>query len=66
MRPTRRATAGPATCSSAPVGLVYAVWLVYAGGWEYLLIAALFYLVGTVFFVWARRESRLPVFTEPE
>ncbi|HQR27771.1 MAG TPA: arginine-ornithine antiporter [Nocardioides sp.] len=48
------------------VGLVYAVWLVYAGGTQYLYIAALFYLVGTVFYVWARRESRLPVFTVPE
>ena len=48
------------------VGLGYAVWLVYAGGWQYLLIAALFYLVGTVFFVWARRESTLPVFTGAE
>ncbi len=48
------------------VGLVYACWLVYAGGWQYLLVAALFYLVGTGFYVWARRESRLPVFTAPE
>ena len=48
------------------VGLVYAGWLVYAGGLEYLLVAALFYLVGTGFYVWARRESRLPVFTVPE
>ena len=48
------------------VGLVYACWLVYAGGLEYLLVAAVFYLVGTAFYVWARRESRLPVFTVPE
>jgi len=48
------------------VGLVYAGWLVYAGGWQYLVVAALFYLVGTAFFVWARRENRLPVFTTPE
>ena len=48
------------------VALVYAVWLVFAGGWEYLLVAALFYLVGTVLFVWARRERHLPVFTKPE
>lgn len=48
------------------VGLVYAVWLVYAGGWEYLLTAALFYLVGTALYVWARKEHRLPVFTRAE
>jgi len=40
--------------------------LAYAGGLEYLLIAAVFYLVGTALFVWARRESRLPTFTAPE
>jgi arginine:ornithine antiporter/lysine permease len=48
------------------VALVYAGWLVYAGGWQYLLVAALFYLVGTACFVWARRENGLPVFTRPE
>jgi len=46
--------------------LAYAVWLVYAGGWQYVLIAALFYLVGTTLFVWARRENRQPVFTAVE
>ena len=48
------------------IGLAYAVWLVYAGGLEYLLIAAVFYLVGSVLFVWARRENRLPIFSAPE
>lgn len=51
------------------VGLVataYAVWLVYAGGWEYLLVAALFYLAGTAAFVWARRESHARVFAPGE
>lgn len=48
------------------VGLAYAVWLVYAGGWEYLLIAAGFYFVGTGLYVWARRESKLPTFTTAE
>jgi arginine:ornithine antiporter / lysine permease len=48
------------------VGLAYAVWLVYAGGWEYVLVAGLFYLAGTALFVWARRESRKPLFTAVE
>ena len=48
------------------VALGYAVWLVYAGGWQYLLVAAMFYLVGTAGYLWARRESRLPSFTRPE
>ena len=48
------------------VALGYAVWLVYAGGWQYLLIAALFYLVGTALFVWARVQNHQPVFTTGE
>ena len=48
------------------VALAYAVWLVYAGGWQYILIAGLFYLVGTALFVWARRETHQPVFTGTE
>jgi arginine:ornithine antiporter / lysine permease len=48
------------------VALGYAVWLVYAGGWQYLLVAAMFYLVGTALYLWARRESHLPFFTKPE
>lgn len=48
------------------IALVYAVWLLYAGGWQYLLMAAVFYLVGTALYIWARRESKLPVFTKAE
>lgn len=48
------------------IALGYAVWLVYAGGWQYLLVAAMFYLAGTALYLWARRESRLPAFTKPE
>jgi arginine:ornithine antiporter/lysine permease len=48
------------------VALAYAVWLVYAGGLQYLLIAAVFYLVGTAAYIWARKESRLPTFTKGE
>lgn len=69
----RGETYSPATPSSRRrdltiglVALVYAVWLVYAGGWQYVLVAGVFYLVGTAAYVWARREARLPVFTRPE
>ncbi len=48
------------------VALGYAVWLVYAGGWKYVLVAGIFYLVGTAFFVWARKESRQAWFTAVE
>jgi arginine:ornithine antiporter/lysine permease len=48
------------------IALAYAVWLVYAGGWQYVLVAGLFYLLGTGLFVWARRESGQQVFTKTE
>jgi arginine:ornithine antiporter/lysine permease len=48
------------------VALAYAVWLVYAGGWQYVLVAGLFYLLGTGLFVWARRESGQRMFTRTE
>jgi len=48
------------------IALIYAIWLVYAGGVEYLLTGALFYLIGSVLFVWARRERKLPIFTPVE
>ena len=48
------------------VALGYAVWLVYAGGWEYVLVAGLFYLVGTALFVWARMENHLPLLSGVE
>jgi arginine:ornithine antiporter/lysine permease len=48
------------------IASIYAVWLVFAGGWEYLLTAALFYLIGTALFVWARREKDLRIFTTAE
>jgi arginine:ornithine antiporter/lysine permease len=61
--------AGGGRTKDLAVGLlatVYAVWLVYAGGWQYVLIAALFYLVGTAFYVWARTESKQRMFTRAE
>ncbi len=48
------------------IALIYAIWLVIAGGLEYLLTAAVFYLVGTILYVWARREKNQPIFTTVE
>lgn len=48
------------------VALAYAVWLVYAGGWQYVLVAGLFYLLGTGLFLWARRESGRALLTRVE
>ena len=45
---------------------VYALWLLYAAGPVYLLYTAIFYTIGLVLYVWARREGRLRVFTPVE
>jgi arginine:ornithine antiporter / lysine permease len=48
------------------VALAYAVWLVYAGGTDYVFVAALFYLAGTGLFVWARKQAGRALFTSVE
>ena len=48
------------------IALAYAVWLVYAGGLEYVLVAALAYLIGTAFFAYARAEDKKQLFTSVE
>ena len=48
------------------IALIYAIWLVYAGGVEYLLTGAVAYFLGTALYVWGRRESNLRVFTAVE
>jgi arginine:ornithine antiporter / lysine permease len=44
------------------VAVVYCVWLLYAAGLKYLLLAALLYAPGALLFAWARREQGRPVF----
>jgi arginine:ornithine antiporter/lysine permease len=48
------------------VAVVYAVWLVYAGGIKYLLLSALLYAPGAILFAKAKRELGQPVFTGTE
>ncbi|MBU3059174.1 arginine-ornithine antiporter [Pseudomonas indica] len=50
----------------ALVALLYSVWLVYAGGVQYLLLSALLYAPGVLFFAKAKRELGQPVFTPIE
>lgn len=46
--------------------MLYAVWLLYAGGLKYLLLSALLYAPGALFFAKAKRELGKPVFTAAE
>ena len=48
------------------VALVYALWLVYAGGVKYLLLGALLYVPGALLYAWARREHGRRVFSQRE
>jgi len=41
-------------------GTIYAVWLLYAAGLEYLLMAVVFIAVGIPFYIWARRDTPQP------
>jgi arginine:ornithine antiporter/lysine permease len=48
------------------IAVIYAVWLVYAGGTKYLLLSALLYAPGVILFAKAKRELNKPVFTNIE
>lgn len=47
----------------AAISTLYAVWLVYAAGVQYLLLSALLYAPGAILFAKAKRELGQPIFT---
>ncbi|MEO8527270.1 MAG: basic amino acid/polyamine antiporter [Caldimonas sp.] len=53
---------------SSVLGTVYGLWLVYAAGLEYMLAGAVFFALGNLVFIWARREHapNEPSFTKVE
>ena len=48
------------------IALLYAIWLLYAGGVKYLLLSALLYAPGAILFAKATREVGQPIFTNVE
>ncbi|VXB26537.1 Arginine/ornithine antiporter [Pseudomonas sp. 8AS] len=50
----------------AVIAVIYAVWLVYAAGVQYLLLSALLYAPGAILFAKAKRELNQPIFTTVE
>ncbi|CAI3795335.1 Arginine/ornithine antiporter [Pseudomonas sp. MM221] len=48
------------------IALLYALWLLYAGGVKYLLLSALLYAPGAILFAKAKREVGQPIFTNVE
>ena len=53
---------------SSVLGTVYGFWLVFAAGLEYMLAGAVFFALGNLVFIWARREHSPdePIFTKVE
>jgi arginine:ornithine antiporter / lysine permease len=47
----------------AGIATVYTVFLLWAGGLKFILLAAVLYAPGTALYFWARREQGKPVFT---
>ncbi|MGH8435250.1 MAG: arginine-ornithine antiporter [Pseudomonas sp.] len=50
----------------AGIALIYAIWLLYAGGVKYLLLSALLYAPDAILFAKAKLEAGQPVFTSIE
>ena len=46
----------------AVVATIYTLFMLYAGGLTYILLAAVLYAPGSLLYVWARREQGRPVF----
>lgn len=47
---------------AAVVGTVYGLWLLYATGWQYILITTLCYAPGTILYYWSKKERNEKVF----
>ena len=50
------------------IGTIYALWLIYAAGLKYLLMAVVFIAIGIPVYMWAKKEISFknPVFTKNE
>ena len=46
----------------AVVATLYTIFMLYAAGLKFILLAAILYAPGTALYVWARREQGKPVF----
>ncbi|MEO7940082.1 MAG: basic amino acid/polyamine antiporter [Burkholderiaceae bacterium] len=53
---------------SSVLGTIYGFWLVYAAGLEYMLAGAVFFALGNLVYIWARKEHAPdePIFTKVE
>ena len=47
-------------------GTFYTLWMIYAAGVQYLLMAFVFLALGIPFYIWARRETGEEIFSSKE
>ena len=48
------------------VASIYAIWLIYAGGVDYLLLTMLLYAPGIIIYAWVQKENKEKIFTKSE
>ena len=49
----------------AAIAAVYTIFMILAGGLEFLLLSAVLYGPGTILYFWSRREQGKPIFVRP-
>ncbi|MCK1789139.1 basic amino acid/polyamine antiporter [Pseudomonas violetae] len=62
--PATAKTAKTTALVTSILGTIYGFWLVYAAGLEYMIAGAVFFALGNLVFIWARKEHapKEPVF----
>lgn len=56
--PKNAATGRAGALACGALGTIYAVWLIYAAGLHYLLMAMIFLAIGIPVFIWSRKQAQ--------
>lgn len=66
--PKNATTGRAAALACGALGTTYAIWLIYAAGLHYLLMAMIFLAIGIPVFIWSRKQSQdgKPIFLSYE
>ncbi len=66
--PTKTTTKRSTALITSIFGSIYALWLIYAAGLSYLLMAVVFIAIGIPIYMWARKENipERPIFSSAE
>ncbi|MGL4847871.1 MAG: basic amino acid/polyamine antiporter [Clostridium sp.] len=44
------------------IAVIYTLWILYAAGTKYILLNCIFFSIGLIFFIWAKKENKRKVF----